>query len=193
MKYYNKNDAQHLINTPQWFYKVSIDWTGSHYCGFMWKWSYPAGFVDLTMPNYIRNVLNCFQQESTQPTFTPFPIMYSLKQTQYQTAIQNDTSPLLNSTKTKKIQQVIGCLWCYAQSLDNTLLVALNTLSQTQAKPTTKTKQLCSHLLNYFATYPNVGLHYQVSAMILHIDSDASYPIAPEAKIRIAGYFYLKN
>ena len=29
--------------------------------------------------------------------------------------------------------------------------------------------------------------------MILHIDSDASYLIAPEAKSRIAGYFYLNN
>ena len=101
-KYYYENDAQHLIDTLQWFYKVSFEWTGSYYCGFTLNWNYPAGFVNLTMPNYIRKVLNHFQHESTQPTFTPFPIMYSLKQIQYQTAIQNDTSPLLNSTETKK-------------------------------------------------------------------------------------------
>ena len=51
-----------------------------------------------------------------------------------------------------------------------------------QAKPTTKTKQLRNHLLNYCATCPNVGLRYQASAMILHIDSAASYLIAPKGK-----------
>ena len=88
---------------------------------------------------------------------------------------------------------VIGCLLYYVGALDYTILVALNTLSLTQAKLTTKTKQLCNHQLNYCATYPNVGLRYQASAMILHIDSDASYLIVCKAKSRIVGYFYLNN
>ena len=38
-----------------------------------------------------------------------------------------------------------------------------------------------------------MGIRYQASAMILHIDSDASYLIAPEAKSRITGYFKVNN
>ena len=81
----------------------------------------------------------------------------------------------------------------YARALDNTLLVALNTLSQNQATPTTNTKQFCTHLLNYCETYPNLGLRYHATNVILQVDSDALYLIAPEAKIRVAGYFRLQN
>ena len=102
VKYYNICNAQHFINTLQRFYNLSIDWMGSHYCGLTLNWNYPAGFVDLTIPNYIRNILNRFEHMSTQPTFTPFPIMYSCKQRQYQREIQTDSSLSLNSTKPKK-------------------------------------------------------------------------------------------
>ena len=73
--------------------------------------------------------------------------------------------------------------------MDNKLLGALNTISQTQTKPTTTTKQMCNHLLNYCGKYTNVGL----TKMILHVNSDASFLIAPEAKSRITVYFRLQN
>ena len=95
--------------------------------------------------------------------------------TKRQTAIQKNNSLPLNLSKTKKIQQIIGCLLYYARAIDNTLLVALNMLSQNQATHTINTKQLCTHLLNYCATYPNVGLLYHATDMILHVNSDASY------------------
>ena len=46
VKYYKKLDAQHLIETLQKFCKVSIDWIGSHYCGFTLTWNESVGFVD---------------------------------------------------------------------------------------------------------------------------------------------------
>ena len=39
IKYYNKDDAIHLITTLQQFYKVSIDWSSAHYCGLNIKWN----------------------------------------------------------------------------------------------------------------------------------------------------------
>ena len=71
------------------------------------------------------------------------------------------------------------------------MLVALNTIAQTQSKPTQQTPKLYNHLLNYCATYPNVGLQYHKSNMVLSIDSDASYLVAPYAKSRIVGYYHL--
>ena len=91
------------------------------------------------------------------------------------------------------MQQFIDCLLYLAWALDITLLVALNTLSQNQTTHTTRTKQLCTHLLNYCAKYPDVGLRYHATKMILHIDFDASYLIVPEAKSRVADYFWLQN
>ena len=51
----------------------------------------------------------------------------------------------------------------------------------------------CKRLLDYVATFSQVFLRYNASNMILNIDSDAAYLVAPEAKSRIAGYFHLNN
>ena len=47
--------------------------------------------------------------------------------------------------------------------------------------------------MNYCATYPSVKMRLYASKMILHVDSDAAYLIAPRAKSRISGYYYLSN
>ena len=48
-------------------------------------------------------------------------------------------------------------------------------------------------LLNYLYTHPNTKIRYHASDMQLYIDSDAAYLVAPNAKSRIAGYFYLSD
>ena len=48
-------------------------------------------------------------------------------------------------------------------------------------------------LLNYVATYSNAFLRYYANNMVLHIDSNAAYLVAPEAKSRIAGFDYLST
>ena len=106
---------------------------------------------------------------------------------------------LLNTQETTQIQQIIGCFLYYARALDNTLLVALNTISQTQANSTTTTTttttttKLCDHLLKYCATKPNVGLRHHASNMTLNVHSDAAFLVAPQAKSRIAGSFFLQT
>ena len=42
-------------------------------------------------------------------------------------------------------------------------------------------------------TYPDTYIRYKASDMVLHIDSDAAYLIAPTARRRVAGYFHLSN
>ena len=47
--------------------------------------------------------------------------------------------------------------------------------------------------MDYCAMYPSVTIRVYTSAMILHVDLDAAYLIAPGAKSRIAGHYYLSN
>ena len=56
VKYYTKQDADHLINALK-DYKITIDWTGSNYCGLNLKWNYKEKYVDVSMPNYVKNTL----------------------------------------------------------------------------------------------------------------------------------------
>jgi hypothetical protein len=61
-----------------------------------------------------------------------------------------------------------------ASSADNKLLVALNAISAQQAKATVHMEQVVE-LLNYVATYPNDGIVYKESDMVLCAHADTGY------------------
>eukprot|EP00543_Licmophora_paradoxa_P004251 CAMPEP_0202456542 /NCGR_PEP_ID=MMETSP1360-20130828/13773_1 /ASSEMBLY_ACC=CAM_ASM_000848 /TAXON_ID=515479 /ORGANISM="Licmophora paradoxa, Strain CCMP2313" /LENGTH=52 /DNA_ID=CAMNT_0049076373 /DNA_START=278 /DNA_END=433 /DNA_ORIENTATION=+ len=49
---------------------------------------------------------------------------------------------------------------------------AIRTIATQQSKPTRKTIQAITQLLNSCATYPNAIVRYQASDMVLHVESD---------------------
>jgi hypothetical protein len=104
--------------------------------------------------------------------FTATPIAYGQK-TQF-TPDKDTSAPLLPECL-KCIQKNIRSLLYYAQAVDNKLLVALNAISARQAKATLHTEQLVKTLLNYVATYPNDGIVYRASDMVLCAHADAGY------------------
>jgi hypothetical protein len=73
------------------------------------------------------------------------------------------------------------------------MLPALNDISRQQARPTQQTQKRVNHLLNYWSSNPDITIRYYASDMILHIDTDAAYLVMPNAKSRIAGYYYLST
>jgi hypothetical protein len=73
------------------------------------------------------------------------------------------------------------------------MLVALNNISHEQANPTTNTEQKIQHLLDYAATHPDATIRYYKSDMVLWIDSDAAYLVAPQARSRVGGHFKLSS
>ena len=50
-----------------------------------------------------------------------------------------------------------------------------------------------TYLLGHAHTYPDAGVTYRQSGVILHVDSDAAYLVAPGARSRAGGYQYLSN
>ena len=81
----------------------------------------------------------------------------------------------------------------YGRAVDNTILTAINEISQTQATPTTKTQKATDMLMDYLTTHPNAKVRFHKSPMILHVDTDAAYLVASKARSRIAGYYYLSE
>ena len=77
--------------------------------------------------------------------------------------------------------------------MDNTIQCALNEIAISQAQPTEKTKEATKKLMDYLYTHPDAKIRYNASDMQLHIDSDAAYLVAPKAKSRVGGYFYLSD
>ena len=57
VKYTRDEHAHCLIKALQKNYKLSIDWTGSLYCGISLDWNYDKGYVDIAMPGYVKKLL----------------------------------------------------------------------------------------------------------------------------------------
>ena len=195
IKYYTKEDAYHLLNAIGTSYKYTTDWTGENYCGLNIAWNYTKQYVDISMNNYVTNSLNKLQyKQHIYPQYSPHhhnPINYTSKERQYATA--PDTAPLLGPHDTKKIQSITGTYLYYARAVDPTILPALNEIAAQQAHPTKSTEQKAQRLMDYLNTYPNASIRYHASDMILHIDSDAVYLVAPKSRSRVAGFYYLSN
>ena len=196
IEYYNKEDVEHLLDKIGKIYNCTTDWEGKNYCGFTLDWHYDKGYVDISMPNYIIKALHHLQYKpSTYPQYSPHPhtpIKYGIKGMR-QYATSPDTSAYLTPQETTHLQSVVGSFLYYARAVDPTILPALNEIASQQAQPTIRTKAKAQQLMDYMATYPNTYLRYHASNMILNIDSDAAYLVAPKARSRIAGHFQLNS
>ena len=195
IKSYSQSDTDHLLNALKQHYAITTDTKGEHFCGLTIDWNYQKGYVDISMPNYVRDLLKKLQHTPSKKQYSPHPyIPFKFGQKGVQQFVSTpDNTPFLTATETTYIQSVVGSLLYYARALDHTILPALNDIGSQQAKPTENVMKKCKQLLDYVATYPNVAIRFHASDMVLHIHSDAAYLVMPKARSRIAGYFYFDN
>ena len=57
IKYVGQHNLQHLLNAIKKHYDISIDYTGSLYCGITLEWHYDEGYIDISMPGYVTKQL----------------------------------------------------------------------------------------------------------------------------------------
>ena len=192
VKYFSKDDAEHLLKALH-NYKATIDWKGENYCGLKLHWNYQNGWVDIEMPKYIDKTLKKLEHpKPKKPVTAPHKWTIPAYGRKPQFAPIDNTPPLDDKRK-RRIQQIVGSLLYYARAIDSTILPALSEISSLQARPTEATEQKTKMLLDYLATNPTAKIRYYASDMILYVDSDAAYLVAPNAKSRIAGYYYLSD
>lgn len=187
IKYFHKDDVNHLIDVLRSSFQVSCDWDGRHYCGLTIDWQYDDNYVDISVPGYIEKVLHKFQHSKpTKPQYAPHTWTAPVYGKSTQHAKGPDTPPLLDEAGKKYVQSVVGSMLYYSRAVDPTMLPALNEIATSQAHPYETTKQQCKILLD-------AKIRYYASDMILHLDSDAAYLVLPNALCRIAGHFYLSS
>eukprot|EP00804_Cyclotella_cryptica_P028972 CCRYP_012388-RA/>CCRYP_012388-RA protein AED:0.44 eAED:0.46 QI:0/0/0/1/0/0/2/0/263 len=117
-------------------------------------------------------------------------IIYGAKE---QLLPDNSTSPPLDAAGIKRIQGIEGSLLYYARAVDNKLLMALSTISSQQTAATQDTAAAVHQLLDYVATYPNDGITYRASSMVLAAHSDASYQTEPGSRSRAGAHIFLSE
>ena len=163
------------------------------YVGINLKWDYDKRTVRLSMDGYIKQAL--LELEHVVPALPQHapsrytPPTYGAR---IQYARVDDTRPL-TADQINYIQKVLGKLLRYARGVDNTMAHAINDVSISAAKGTKATRAAVHHLLDYAYTHPAAEIIYRASGMILRVDSDAAYLVAPEARSRAGGYRYLSD
>jgi hypothetical protein len=193
VKYVGKQHAEHLRNALLQTYELTTDWTATVYSGMTLKWYYDNRTCDISMPEYVSNILSKFQHDSPkhpQHTLSRYVTPVYGAKTQYAT---KDKTPPLTAQQCLTIQKVTGSVLYYARSVDPTVLMPLNDIVTEQTKATEKTQAATNQILDYLATHPDATIRYHASDMILNIHTDTSYLSVSNARSRLGGLFFLGN
>jgi len=62
VKYVRRENAEHLIQSLQ-HYKLAVDKKGALYYGIKLDWGYKKRTLDISMPGYVKKILQCFQHD----------------------------------------------------------------------------------------------------------------------------------
>eukprot|EP00804_Cyclotella_cryptica_P025032 CCRYP_015948-RA/>CCRYP_015948-RA protein AED:0.28 eAED:0.33 QI:0/0/0/0.75/1/1/4/0/587 len=170
-EYAGEQHALHLRDTIKQHYDLTENWKGDLYAGINLAWDYKK--LNLSPP--WKSTLQLCSSNTT----TPCPksanshLPKQLKSSMY--TPDKDTSDLLDDNGIKRIQGIVGALLYYARAVDNKLLYTLSDIGSDQAAATTRTNQKVHQLLDYCATYPNDGITFRASDMVLGAHADAAF------------------
>ena len=121
IKYWNLDDANHLLNTLQRYYKISIDCSGTQYCGLILDWNYLKRYVGVSRPGYVPKALHKIQHpHPKQPQYAPHEWTKPAyaQRIQYSTALKD--LPLLDQKGAIWVQSIHETFWYYARAVDPT-------------------------------------------------------------------------
>ena len=102
-------------------------------------------------------------------------------------------SPALNPYESINIEQLVGYFLYYSCTVDQTMLVTLNSISSEQSKITQKIAKKMVQLVNYASTHPEEITRYHTSRMIILMNINSSFLSEIGSKIISGGYHYLSS
>ena len=109
MKYYSKEDAQHLLGTLWKHYKVSTDWHAKNYCALTIVWNKNKGFIDVLIPEYVENALRKFcQRKPKRIQYSPHKWKAPTDRKRIQVVNDPQDSTLLEKKGKWFLQSIVG-------------------------------------------------------------------------------------
>ena len=193
VKYEGRENFKHLCDALRDLYEITVDEKGEKFLGLSIKWNYLAGWVEISMPGYVKKALLRFQHiAKTRRQNAP----HSWNKPVYGKKIQlaaTDESPSAPATAATHVQQVVGTFLYYGLGIDLTMLVTLGTLASQQTCPTEATMSEVTWFLDYCASNPDAVIRYERSEMVLWTVTDASYLSEPRARSRAGALFFLSD
>jgi hypothetical protein len=176
VKYVGREHVDHLIKFIKEKYELTKDWSGNLYCGIKLLWDYHQCALDISMPGYIKKLLQKYTHRRPKKLqncpYTPARKQYGAAA---QTPLPTDIFPKLSDAEIKEIQHIVGSILYYAWVVDITILMALRSIPSEQTRGATNTLAKAKQLFDYLASHPDVTIRFQASDMILNVHSDTSY------------------
>ena len=94
IKYTGEQDKTHLLNALRDRYKISFDKSSTNYCGLTLSCNYTSRSLQISMPNYISNLLDHLKLQSSTIEYSPHKHAVPLfgKLVQYETKFVSSTT-----------------------------------------------------------------------------------------------------
>lgn len=182
IKYKDKETAEKLIRVLQQLYIMKVNWTGSSYVGFTIHQNPGTGVISLSMPHYIEDAVKRFNIDTSKNIMNPFDP--SIQE-------EDETSPKLDGTGKKRVQQIIGVLLYYARAIDPTIIVRINKIASRISIATDATLRAAERVLAYLSSHPNSTCNFYRCDMRLICYSDSSYLTEKDSRSRTGGFMFL--
>ena len=93
----------------------------------------------------------------------------------------------------KRVQGIVGALLYHDRAVHNRLLVGLIAIGAQQASATEKTTVAIDQILDHVTTYPNNGITYRASDMVLETHSDAGFNNQFKSRSRAGAHLLLSE
>ena len=198
VEYVGEQHAQHLLTVLRKDYEMTTDWTGSKFAGVDLEWNYAANHSErtcrLSMDGYIERVLRKHgHPQPKRPQHAPHKHREIIYGAAEQLTPEEDSSPELDEAGKKRIQEIVGALLYYGRAVDNKILVALSAIGAQQASPTERANAAIDQLLDYCATYPDDGILYRSSDMLIAAHADAGFHNESKGRSRAGAHIFLSE
>ncbi len=194
IKYVGLEHFTYLLDIIKKFHGVQYNMAGDKFAGMDIEWNYAAHCCRISMPGYISLLLLKYKHpHPTKPRLSPYKCLHIAYSSKLHITPDPDASELLDANCKRCVQEIVGSLLYYARAVNNKLLIALSAIPARQAKATIATEQAVNLLLDYVATYPNDGIVYCASNMILCAHADAGYLNKTNSCSRAGAHIYLSE
>jgi len=193
IKYFMKNDLDHLANTLKKYCEVKVDPEGKESVKIELDWDYTNKKVHLSMKPYLDKALRQFDNVApTKRQQSPYPHVEPKYGAKQQFAEYDESDPVNDADK-MQIQKITGNFLWYGHGVDGTILTPLSAIAAKQSKPTVNTAQRSQQIMDYLATQEPAVITYRKSDMVLAVHSDASQLNEEEAHSRAGGHHFLSE
>ena len=192
VEYVGKQHTDHLAMVHKKNQNITEDWTGKKYAGIDLTQEYNNRTCRSTVDGYIQQLRQKYDHPNpNNPKLSPHvhrPIEYGANP---QISTPEDTSNTLDTKGINRLQVIFVVLQYVAREVKNKLLVDLSTIGIHQATATENANTAITQLLDYVATYPDDGILFRASGMVLAAHAYAGFLNGTKARSRSGAHIFL--